>query len=367
MSTLMAEMNAKAHELGISLSAHVDLTYRCNERCIHCYLPHDDRGELSTAEVKDLFDQLAAAGVFFLTISGGEPFLRTDLFELLAHARALTFNVKLKTNGILIGEEEVARLRKLGIETVQISIYSHRPEVHDKITAVKGSLERSLAAIRFLRASGLKVTIAHVIMQINRHDHQGVRALADELGASFTVDPTNTPHIEGDRSLLALNISNSDLKEIFSTASLVGNVEEFCAPPVAVDDDVLDGTPCSAGHTACYISPYGDVYPCVQFPLPTGSVRKQKFIDIWRHSPQMNEVRSITARDLPVCSTCSHVGSCTRCPGLAYLEGSMRGPSTADCGKSFARTRIPSANMLLIQKGGGVHPHPPLVQIQIPA
>ena len=59
MSTLMAEMNAKAHELGISLSAHVDLTYRCNERCIHCYLPHDDRGELSTAEVKDLFGQLA--------------------------------------------------------------------------------------------------------------------------------------------------------------------------------------------------------------------------------------------------------------------------------------------------------------------
>ena len=168
MSTLMAEMNGKALGLGIPLSAHVDLTYRCNERCIHCYLPHDDRGELSTAEVKDLFGQLAEAGVFFLTISGGEPFLRTDLFELLAHARALTFNVKLKTNGILIGEKEVARLRKLGIETVQISIYSHRPEVHDKITAVKGSLERSLAAIRFLRASGLKVTIAHVIMQINR-------------------------------------------------------------------------------------------------------------------------------------------------------------------------------------------------------
>src|SRR5437870_3548732 len=101
--SLMAELNAKALELGIPLSAHVDVTYRCNERCVHCYLPHDDRGELSTAEVKDLFGQLAEAGVFFLTISGGEPFLRTDLFELLAHARALTFNVKLKTNGILIG------------------------------------------------------------------------------------------------------------------------------------------------------------------------------------------------------------------------------------------------------------------------
>src|SRR5205814_9191155 len=92
VSTLMAELNGRALALGVPLSAHVDLTYRCNERCVHCYLPHDDRGEMTTAEVKDLLDQMAAAGGFFLTISGGEPFLRDDLFELLAHARSLTFN-----------------------------------------------------------------------------------------------------------------------------------------------------------------------------------------------------------------------------------------------------------------------------------
>jgi radical SAM protein with 4Fe4S-binding SPASM domain len=127
-----------------------------------------------------------------------------------------------------------------------------------------------------------------------------------------------------------------------------------------VNDDVLDELPCSAGHTFCYISPYGDVFPCVQFPLPTGNVRKQKFLEIWRHSKQMNEVRSIHARDLPVCSTCSHVGSCTRCPGLAYMEGNMRGPSTLDCEKSFARTGILSANMLAKKSSPK---HSPLVQI----
>jgi radical SAM protein with 4Fe4S-binding SPASM domain len=84
----------------------------------------------------------------------------------------------------------------------------------------------------------------------------------------------------------------------------------------------------------------------VQFPLPTGNVRKQKFADIWYRSPQMQEVRSIKVKDLPVCSTCSHAASCSRCPGLAYMEGSMRGPSTTDCEKSFHRTGIPSANML---------------------
>jgi radical SAM protein with 4Fe4S-binding SPASM domain len=85
----------------------------------------------------------------------------------------------------------------------------------------------------------------------------------------------------------------------------------------------------------------------VQFPLPTGNLRKQTFLEIWHDSTQMNEVRSIRARDLPTCSTCSHVGSCTRCPGLAYMEGNMRGPSSQDCEKSYARTGIPSANMLL--------------------
>src|SRR5258708_3171622 len=69
-------------------------------------------------------------------------------------------------------------------------------------------------------------------------------------------------------------------------------------------------------------------------------------MDIWRHSTQLREVRSITARDLPVCSTCSHVGSCTRCPGLAYMQGNMRGPSALDCEKSFVRTGIVTAGML---------------------
>ena len=184
----------------------------------------------------------------------------------------------------------------------------------------------------------------------NFSDQQGVIDLAKELGVAYTLDPTITPKMDGDRSILALRIPGSDLKQVFHNQELVGNVEEFCAPPPAPGEDVMDGFPCSAGHTACYISPYGDVFPCVQFPLPSGNVRRQKFLDIWQHSPELKEVRSIHARDLPTCSTCSHVGTCTRCPGLAYMEGNMRGPSTADCEKSFQRTGIPSANML---KSGG--------------
>jgi len=74
--SLLAEMNEKAHALGIPLSVHIDVTYRCNERCVHCYLDHDDKGEMTTQEIKNILDQLAEAGVFFLVFSGGEVFMR---------------------------------------------------------------------------------------------------------------------------------------------------------------------------------------------------------------------------------------------------------------------------------------------------
>jgi len=347
MSSLMQQMNERALKAGVPLSVQIDVTYRCNERCVHCYLDHVDHGEMTTAEIRDLLDQLNEAGVFFVTFSGGEVLMRMDFFPILEYARSLSFDVKIKTNAFMIREKQADRIRELGVRMVQVSIYSHRPEVHDAITKLPGSLKRSVAGIRLLQSRGLKVIIGNVLMRTTLNDYPGVIALAKELGVEFTIDPTITPKMDGDRSVLSLGIGGDDLRQVFRNGDLVGNVEEFCAPPPAVDDDALDGLPCSAGHTACYISPYGDVYPCVQFPLPTGNVRKQKFLDIWRHSPQMNEVRSIHARDLPVCSTCTHVGTCTRCPGLAYLEGSMRGPSSQDCEKSFTRTGIPSANMIL--------------------
>jgi radical SAM protein with 4Fe4S-binding SPASM domain len=364
MSGLMSEMAAKALKLNIPLSVQLDLTYRCNERCIHCYLDHDDHGEMNTAEIKGLLDQMADAGVFFLTISGGEIMMRKDFFEILGHAHARTFSIKLKTNGVLIRKKEAERIRALGVESVQISVYSHRAEVHDAITKMPGSFRQTIEAVRLLRTVGLHVTMANVLMVQNAQDYSGVRALANELGAQCTLDPTITPMMDGDRSILELNVDKAALREVFRDIALVGNVEEFCAPPQDVNEDALDMLPCSAGHTACYVSPYGDVYPCVQFPLPSGNVRRTRFVDIWRDSPQLREVRSITLRDMPSCAQCTHGATCTRCPGLAYLEGNMRGPSYQDCEKSYARTGIPSENFKVRNSSPQSFQSMKLVQIQ---
>jgi len=347
MSGLLEEMTERALAKNIPLSVQLDLTYRCNERCVHCYLDHDDHGEMTTAEIKRLLDEMADAGVFILTLSGGEIFLRKDFFEILEYARwQRQFCVKLKTNAIMIRQSEAARLREIGVESIQISIYSHRPEVHDAITLVPGSLQRSLDAARFLKSQGLRVIFANVLMVQNLEDYQGVRALANEMGVECTLDPTVTPMMDGDRSILSLGVDHNALHNVFRDEGLVGNVDEFCTIAVPGDDNSLASLPCSAGHTACYVSPYGEVFPCVQFPFPTGNVRKERFLDIWRYSERMNDVRSIRLKDLTTCTSCTHVTSCTRCPGLAFMEGNMRGPSSQDCEKSFARTGVPSANML---------------------
>src|SRR5207302_11335455 len=107
--SLMDTMNQRAMELGVPFAVHFDVTYRCNERCIHCYLDHDNHGEMTTSEIKGLLDQIAEAGTLLLTFSGGENFMRRDIFEPLAYAPRLPFNIKIKTNAMTILSATAAR------------------------------------------------------------------------------------------------------------------------------------------------------------------------------------------------------------------------------------------------------------------
>lgn len=356
--SLFDEMAERAVERGIPISVHLDVTYRCNERCLHCYLDHDDHGEMTLAEIKRVLTELADAGTFLLSLSGGEVFMRRDFFNIVEYARQLLFGIKIKTNGVMIRETEARRLRELGVQNVQISIYSDRAEVHDGITKLPGSWKRSVDGIRLLKDHGVRVTVANVLMTANVFDDSGVLKLARELGVSYSLDPMVTPRMDGDTSVLALRAPLWALQKAVRNQELSGAVPDNAVSAPA-PHEVAEDLPCTAGHNSCYISPYGDVFPCVQFPLPSGNVRRQSFLDIWKNSRELNQVRSLRNKHLSTCSSCSHLANCTRCPGLAYMEGDMGGPSTADCQQSFARTGKPSADMLRANS--------PLVQISAAA
>jgi AdoMet-dependent heme synthase len=319
------------------LSVHFDLTYRCNERCVHCYLDHDDHGELSTAECLAVMAELAQAGTLFLTFSGGEIFLRPDLYEILAEARRLHFDISLKTNALLVTPERAERLRRYGVRRVQISVYSDIPEVHDAITKVPGSLQRTLAAIPLLLEQGLQVKLACPLMRENLLAYRGVMALAKKIGVPYVLDLTITPMMDGNEEPLAHRIPVSSLLPVLQdpklhactpqpTAEAVRAMEEYpavirSAVSSGIESESYEDLPCSAGHNSCYISPYGDVFPCVQLPQAAGNLRRKRFSEIWYHAPQLERLRGIRESQLPVCSRCELHSYCERCPGLALMEG----------------------------------------------
>ena len=337
------------------LSVHFDLTYRCNERCVHCYLDHDNHGELTTAECLQVLDDLARSGALFLTFSGGEIFLRPDLYEILAAARRLHFDISLKTNALLVTPERAARLGELGVRRVQISVYSDIPAVHDAITKVPGSLQRTLAAIPILLQHGLQVKLACPLMRENLLAYRGVMALAEKLGVPYILDLTITPMMDGSSGPLAHRASVSSLLPVLQDARL-----QACKPqptsatarpesvwPLGsavssgIESPAYQDLPCSAGHNSCYISPYGDVFPCVQLPQAAGNLRREKFDDIWYHAPQLERLRAIRESQLPVCSRCEIRSYCERCPGLALMEGgNLLGAYERACALAEEKARL---------------------------
>jgi radical SAM protein with 4Fe4S-binding SPASM domain len=344
----MNRLIARSLERHLPLNVHMDLTYRCNERCVHCYLDHEDYGEMTTAEVKRVLEELAREGALFITFSGGEIFLRVDFFELLAFARALRFDISLKTNGLLITRERAVQLKAMGVHKISISIYSDNPAEHDAVTKVPGSLEKSLETARMLKGLGLRVKLVCPIMRQNLQSYRGVQRLAEELGVPYNLDPTITPMMDGDTGLLQHRVSAQELQVVYAdpkfNPAIAAHTEGPCSEALeSVQEEAspYDSIPCSAGQNSAYISPYGDVYPCVQMPLPTGNVRRQSFRDVWYGSGEMQRVRAIRENMIEVCNQCEIRQHCERCGGLALMEdGDLTGPSTRACELAEMKARL---------------------------
>lgn len=337
----------KSVKLHIPLSVHIDLTMRCNERCVHCYRVIERRPELTTAEWTAVLGDVARAGTLYLTFSGGEVFLRNDLFRLIEQARRLHFDVRLKSNALRITADRAARLRALGVRQVDISIYSPDPAFHDWVTRVPGSFVRTLEGVAWLRDAGITVKLNCPLMKQNVGQYREIRALADRLGVLWGFDPMITARNDGNASPVALRITQKDLAQVLQDPIVnpgAGKPTPAECPPHRPDPDEI---PCGASHNACYISAYGDVMPCVALPIACGNVRDEPFAQIWHRSPEMVRVRAIRIRDLHTCSGCATARFCARCPGQALLEGGdLCGPSPANCEHALVSAQLAGSSAI---------------------
>lgn len=322
------DLLAQVFEQAMPLSMHWDLTWRCDHKCVHCYLTDRRQDELSYEEAEQVLDQFAQAGVMMLLISGGDPFLRPDGAAIIKMAREKGFDIRINTHGNFIDDELADLLAEIKISRVNISVYSDDPAEHEAVTLIPGSLEKSLAAAKRLVKRGVKVNFKTPVMVHNRQGWHKVEALAKEIGATWEVDGNIIPDDESDFALCNVGLEPSERV----LATLAAMVPHRKSAPNIRDLPVTpsERRTCSAGTVSGFMSPDGRIFPCTNWRDPMGSIREERFENIWKHSEAAQKQRKIRrASYLKDCQGCSFHHQCNYCPGISFAE-------TGDAGRRSA-------------------------------
>lgn len=298
---------------GVPVSAMIEIADRCNEACIHCYQVQGQKGELDTAAWERILRELAELGVMFLSISGGEATLRKDFLHLVRYARELRFAVRIFTNGLNVDAAMAAELGRLSVQEVQISLYSPRADVHDRVTRVPGSFERVVAAATALRAAGVKVLLKSPLMTLNAADYAEYARFVSSLGCDYTLDPKLNPREDGDFGPTALAIDKHSYLALRRDPRFGAAPARGAAAAAGRRERSLDSTPCSACRSNVHIEPNGELRPCTQWSIPTGHALRGNLRDTWNADPTARAIRTLTWNDLPGCRACDLRSHCQRC------------------------------------------------------
>jgi radical SAM protein with 4Fe4S-binding SPASM domain len=305
-----------------ALSAMVEVADRCNEACVHCYQVQGQKGELTTEQLKAVFDELAALGVLLLTISGGEPTLRKDFLQLVTYARQLKFAVKIYSNGLKITRELAQELGRLAVQEVQLSLYSDRAELHDQVTRVNGSFDKTVAAARHLREAGVNVVLKTPLMRANADRVKEYTSFVTSLGADYSFD----------RNLCLREDGSAEPRSVeIDAAAYVAVTRQFSKRTERKQGSLAD-RPCGACSRNVHVEPNGELRPCAQWAVPTGNALEEGVAQAWRTNGKALAIRELTWAALPACRRCDLRSYCSRCFAQAQLEvGDARSPYENAC------------------------------------
>jgi radical SAM protein with 4Fe4S-binding SPASM domain len=339
---LIGHVQRLAHQKMIPLNVTIEITLRCNIRCLHCYnFDRDepraacDTPELSTEEILGLIQDVREAGCLFLMLTGGEILSHPALFTFLDRARELNLAVQLLTNGTMLRPGIAARLASYeNLQGVSVSLYGATPEVHDAVTQMPGSWRRSWEGIERLRKLGVIVRIKFIVMKQNAHEVAAMRAMADERGAPYMIDMTITARHDGSRGSLETRVDLGQLEHLYRGP--LNDLVRTGLRPVTED-----GFPCNCARGNCAITATGNVQPCISVPWTAGNIREQSFAEIWASSPVFQQLRGYKIADYKACAPCDHKAYCSRNRGAAFnASGSYTGVDPFICATAELSHRI---------------------------
>ena len=330
--TIAQQVNIEASKKNIPLSVFIELTRSCNLNCYYCYQKqYPQTKELPLSKWKKILKELADSGSLYVTFSGGEPFLRDDLHDIVTCARGLDFAVSIITNGFLLDEAWVQRLAQLNIMDVGISFHAANANLHDTLAGVPGSFNLALFAARMLVSVGLKVLIKHSVSKANFGEYKRLQTMAENEGCAFECDSTILPDVINRVSRFSLSREQHQ--------AFLEDMEMGPAPSCLqkTDNSILH---CDAGRSLCGISSDGEVYPCIILPITLGNLTTSSFNDVW-NGEAVRQFRTQEEELSETCNECPINTACSRCHAVAYLEtGQWNGKSTSLCDRAEAMSLI---------------------------
>jgi radical SAM protein with 4Fe4S-binding SPASM domain len=329
-----------------------DITYACNLNCQHCLTSSGKPqvNELNTRDAFKLIDKLAASKILSISLCGGEPFLRQDIFELIRYITSRNMRVEIATNGMELSEETLQSLNTLPVFQVQVSIDGIGDE-HDNFRGKKGAFETACRTVRLLHDRGIATSLSTTVTHQNINSIKKIIELAIELGCNGYKAIPFIPIGRGQKNAQQLKLSllehylmsktiieerkRLDNKLIISTESSFACLFEL--PPIEKVEDGPMG--CSAGYDTLSIGADGTAYPCPflrEFPL--GNLRDTLLKTIWIEHPLLNLLRNIKKQQMTEpCKTCSYSPASCRggCRAMAYIEHGNLYASDPTCFQSL--------------------------------
>lgn len=307
-------------------------TNQCNMYCAHCYRDAGAKAseELTTEQGKSLLDEIKKAGFQIMIFSGGEPFMRPDIFELVAYASSIGLKPVFGTNGTLITLETAKKLKEAGTMGVGISLDSLDKAKHDKLRAYEGAWDQAVQGMKNCREAGVPFQIHTTLMDWNYEEAEAITDFAVELGAVahhfFFLVPTGRA-VDIEQESLRAEQYEAILTRIMKKQQEVDiELKPTCAPQFMriakeMGMDLRFGRGCLAGTHYCIISPMGDVQPCAYLNMQLGNVKEIPFSQIWENSETFKELRTLDYKG--GCGSCRYKVACGGCRARAafYNEG----------------------------------------------